>query len=112
MCTILRQVYRYVVDFVVVFVLKFLGPSSLNRVSSSAASVGYKRQGHTLARTSWEAHWPVRLNAQARTVQLGLRVAAHDGPRAPELQPDPGSQGQPPARQLVLLRAPAPSQKL
>ena len=62
--------------------------------------------GQTLARTNAQDHWPVRLNAQARTLRLGLRVTADHGPRTLELQLDSGAQGQLLAVHLVLLLEP------
>lgn len=76
-----------------------LPPGVTRLTDSELAAVA----GQCLARTSCDAHWPVRLNTQARTVQLGLRVTAHDGPRALELQLDAGAQGQLLAVHLVLL---------
>lgn len=63
--------------------------------------------GQSLARTTCSDHWPVRLNAGARPVRLGLRVAAGAEPLRLEL--DAGSAGELLALHLVLLLEPGAS---
>ena len=63
--------------------------------------------GQSLARTGCSEHWPLRLNAGARPVRLGLRVVACAEPLRLEL--DAGSAGELLALHLVLLLEPGAS---
>ena len=81
-------------------------PAGVTRLSDAElAAVA----GQTLARTGCNDHWPVRLNANASPVRLGLRVAAHAAPQALTLPLEAGAQGELLAVHLVLQLEPGAS---
>jgi FeS assembly protein SufD len=81
-------------------------PAGVTRLSDAELAAA---AGQTLARTGCDTHWPVRLNAQASPVRLGLRVAAHAAPQALTLSFDAGAQGELLAVHLVLQLEPGAS---
>jgi len=81
-------------------------PAGVTRLSEAElAAVA----GQTLERTGCNGHWPVRLNAQASAVRLGLRVAAHSAAQPLVLQLDAGGLGELLAVHLVLQFEPGAS---
>lgn len=81
-------------------------PAGVTRLTDAELAAA---AGQTLVRTGCDSHWPVRLNAHATPVRLGLRVAAHTAPQPLVLSLDAGARGELLALHLLLQFEPGAS---